>query len=158
VHADRRRLWFERAVLLAGLAAMLAAMLATHGAVSLHGAGLRVAIALAVASASWLAWVLVGPRGDTTILRVLTACTAASGSVLLLLYPSLAVYWFTLWACFNAGVCFPTLVGGWLDQRDTILLAFAAVAFVGYVFGRNRCRSGSAIPMTRSGSAWSTTV
>ena len=149
--AQRRRLWYERAVLLAGLAAMLAAMLATHGALSLHGAGLRVAIALAVASVCWLTWVLAGPRGDTTTLRVLTACTAVSGSVLLLLYPSLAVYWFTFWGCFNAGVSFPTRVGaaitggsaailvaGWLAQRGSILSAFAAVAFVGYVFGRNR--------------------
>jgi signal transduction histidine kinase len=147
----QRRLWYERAVLLAGLSAMLAAMIATHGALSVHGAGLRVAIALAVASACWLAWVLTGPRGDTTLLRVLTACTAVSGSVLLLIYPSLAVYWFTFWGCFNAGVCFPTAVGaaitggsaailvaGWLDQRGTILAAFAAVAFVGYVIGRNR--------------------
>jgi signal transduction histidine kinase len=149
--AQRRRLWYGRGVLLAGLAAILAAMIASRGALSLHGAGLKVAIALGVASVSWLALVLTGPRGDTTVLRVLTACTAVSGSVLLLLYPSLAVYWFTFWGCFNAGVCFPTpvgaaitggsaaiLVGGWLDQRGNILAAFAAVAFVGYVIGRNR--------------------
>jgi signal transduction histidine kinase len=149
--AQRRRLWYERGVLLAGLAAVLAAMTATRGALSLHGAGLRVAIALAVASVSWLALVLAGPRGDTPILRALTACTAVSGSVLLLLYPSLAVYWFTFWGCFNAGVYFSTpvgaaitggsaaiLVGGWLDQRGTVRSAFAAVAFVGYVIGRNR--------------------
>ena len=147
---QRRRLWYERSILLAGLAAMLVAMLATRS-VGLHGRALHVSIALAIASLSWLVWVLVGPRGDTPVLFALTACTALSGSVLLLMYPSLAVYWFTFWACFNAGASFGTrpgalittssaivLVAGFVTHRGTVLAAFAAVAFVGHVLGRSR--------------------
>jgi signal transduction histidine kinase len=149
----QRRPFYERSALLAGLLAMLVAMIATPGAVGLHGDELHVAIALAVASVCWLAWVLTGPRGDTAALRILTAGTAVSGSALLVLYPSLTVYWFAFWACFNSGVCFSTRVGatimaasaailvaGYLDHGGNILAAFAAVAFVGYAFGRNRRR------------------
>jgi signal transduction histidine kinase len=145
------RAWFQRSVLLAGLAAMVWAMTTHAGAAGLHGQGLRISIVLAVASLSWLAWVLLGPHGNTPLLQVLTACTAIAGSALLLLYPGLTVYWFTFWACVSAGINFSLPVGaaitsgsaailiaGYADHRGTILGAFAATAFVGYVLGRNR--------------------
>jgi signal transduction histidine kinase len=143
----------QRLALGAGLAAMVWAMTTHRGGAGLHGSGLHISVALAVASACWLGWIALGPHGDTLALRSLTACTAISGAVLLLLYPSLAVYWFTFWACVNAGLNFADrvavpitaasaaiLVGGYLTHRGTILAAFAAVAFVGYTLGRERRR------------------
>lgn len=143
--------WFQRSAQLAGLAAILWAMTTHAGAAALHGPGLRISVVLAAASVSWLAWALLGPSGNTALLQVLTACTGVAGSVLLLLYPGLTVYWFTFWACVSAGINFSLpigaaitggstaiLIAGYADHRGTILGAFAAIAFVGYVLGRNR--------------------
>jgi signal transduction histidine kinase len=149
-----RRLWLQRVVLLAALALMLVVMAVNRGALGLHGPALATLIALTAASVSWLAWVLVGPHGNSPLLLALTSCTAVSGGVLVVLYPSLAVYWFTFWACFSAGANFSPragviitavsaaiLAGGYLDHQGTILGAFAAGVIVSYVFGRNRTES-----------------
>ncbi len=146
--ASRR---LQRALLSAGLAAMLWAMTSRPGAVGGHGTELATAIALAAASVSWLAWTLAGPRGDSALMQAAVACTAISGSVLLLLYPSLTIYWFAFWACVSAGLNFAQpasaaitggsvtiLAVGAVTQRSNVLGAFAAAAFVGYLLGRNR--------------------
>jgi signal transduction histidine kinase len=150
-HGSAASRWLQRSVLCAALAAMLWAMTAVPGAVGAHGTELATAVTLAVASVSWLAWTLVGPRGDSPLLQVLVACTAVSGSVLLLLYPALTIYWFAFWACVGAGMNFSQRVGaaiigasvtilvvGAIAQHGGILGAFAAAAFVGYILGRNR--------------------
>jgi signal transduction histidine kinase len=149
-----RRLWLQRTVLLAALALMVVVMALNPGAIGLRGTALATLIALAVAGVSWLAWVLAGPHGDSPALLALTLCTGVSGSVLLVLYPSLAVYWFAFWACFSAGANFSTRAGlivtaasaavlatGFASHQGTILGAFAAGVIVSYVFGRNRKES-----------------
>jgi signal transduction histidine kinase len=146
-----RPLWLQRSVLLAALALMIWALTAHRGGAGLHRHGLYISIALTVASACWLAWVLLGPDGNTPALVALTAGAALSGSVLLVLYPSLAVYWFTFWGCVSAGIQLSSragilitsgsvaiLLAGWAAGQTNILGAFAAAAFVGYVLGRNR--------------------
>lgn len=145
------RPWSQGSVLCAGLALMVWSVTARPGGAGLHGRGLQVSFALAAASVSWLAWVLVGPRGDPSLFRVFSASTAFSGSVLLILHPALAVYWFTFWPCVSAGAhlagragagvtggSVAILAAGYLDHRGTVLAGFAAVAFIGYVLGRNR--------------------
>jgi signal transduction histidine kinase len=146
-----RPLWLQRSVLLAALALMIWALTAHRGGAGLHGHGLYISIALAVASACWLTWVLHGPQGNAPPLVALTAGVALSGSVLLVLYPSLAVCWFTFWGCVSAGIQLSSragvlitggslaiLVAGWAAGQGNVLGAFAAVTFVGYVLGRNR--------------------
>ncbi|WP_169797053.1 sensor histidine kinase [Streptacidiphilus griseoplanus] len=126
-------------------------MTARPGGAGLHGRGLQISLALTAASVGWLAWLLVGPQGDASLFRVLSAVTAFSGSALLLLHPALAVFWFTFWPCVSAGAHLPERAGaavtggsvvilaaGYLDHRGTVLAGFAAVTLIGYVLGRNR--------------------
>jgi len=135
----------------AGLLFMLWGETAHPGAAGLHGTGLQTSIALAIASVSWAAWTFVGPRGESRALLVLTALTGLAGSVLLVVHPALAVFWFTFWACVGAGANFPQwtgaavmtgccgiLLAGYLDHRGDPLASFAAVTFVAYLLGRNR--------------------
>ncbi|WP_198167184.1 sensor histidine kinase [Microbispora sp. ATCC PTA-5024] len=82
---------------------------------------------------------------------ILILATGLAGSVLLVLHPALAVFWFTFWACVGAGADFPSRTGGvvviccccvllvgYLDHRGDALAGYAAVAFVAYLLGHNR--------------------
>jgi signal transduction histidine kinase len=136
--------------MLAGLAFIVWGETTHKGAAGLHGAHLWTSIALAAASAGWLAWAAIGPRGDSPALRAAIAGTGLAGSALLFVHPQPAVYWFTFWACVDAGTVFPRregaalaggccgiLVAGHLLGRGDALAAFAAVTFVAYLVGRN---------------------
>lgn len=142
--------WPTRAAMLAGLAFMVWGETTHKGAAGLHGAHLRISIALALASAAWLGWAALGPRGDSAALRAVIACTGLTGSALLFLHPQPAVYWFTFWSCVDAGTVFPrreggaligvccgVLVTGYLLGRGDALATFAAVTFVAFLVGRN---------------------
>lgn len=145
-----RALWLQRTIFITALALMAWAIM-RPGGTGLHGTGLAISIAFGLASVCWVGWVFLGPHGNTPALIALTAGSALSGAVLLVLYPSLAVYWFTFWGCVHAGVnmsakvgvaitggSLAVLVAGWAEGQPSILGAFAAAAFVGYVLGRNR--------------------
>ncbi|MBP2705044.1 hypothetical protein JOL79_14605 [Microbispora sp. RL4-1S] len=146
-----RGTWGLRAVMSAGLALILWGEIARPGAAGLHSAGPGVSAALVVASASWVAVTFVGPRGGSRTLLILVLATGLAGSVLLVLHPTLAVFWFTFWACVGAGADFPPRAGatvvigsccillvGYLEHRGNALAGYAAVAFVAYLLGRNR--------------------
>ncbi|MCO5994141.1 sensor histidine kinase [Actinoallomurus rhizosphaericola] len=143
--------WPARAAMLAGLAFMLWGETTHKGAAGLHGAHLRISVALAVSSAAWLGWAVLGPRGHSPALRAMIAATGLAGSVLLVLHPQPAVYWFTFWACVDAATMFPrregvalaggccgVLVTGYALGCGDALATFAAVTFVAYLVGRNR--------------------
>ncbi|MEV5753000.1 sensor histidine kinase [Actinoallomurus sp. NPDC052308] len=104
-----------------------------------------------MSSAAWLGWAVLGPRGHSPALRATIAATGLAGSVLLVLHPQPAVYWFTFWACMDAATVFPrregvalaggccgVLVTGYALGRGDALATFAAVTFVAYLVGRNR--------------------
>ncbi|WP_345441984.1 histidine kinase [Actinoallomurus vinaceus] len=142
--------WPVRAAMLAGLAFMVWGETTHRGAAGLHGTQLRTSIALTLASAAWFAWAVIGPRGNGPALRAAIACTGLAGSALLFVHPQPAVYWFTFWACIDAGTMFPrregamlmggccgVLLTGYLLGHGDALATFAAVTFVAYLVGRN---------------------
>ncbi|MEV5576442.1 histidine kinase [Spirillospora sp. NPDC052269] len=153
-----------RLAALAGLAFMVWGETAHPGILGTRGTPLATAVAFTAASAGWLAWILLGPLGDSATVTVSVCWTAVAGSALLFVHPAPAVCWFTLWACVFAGAARPTRIGfpltmvcvgillaGYLTHRGGSLATLAAVMFVAYVIGRERRGHAQAATLAERG-------